>query len=237
MIETMDAALKILHSQDFPLFVRLGLFHYFFAYIHPFYDGNGRTDRFITSYFLKKNFHLLLRLRLSVYIKRNRKAYYKLFEEADSEINRGDLTPFLQEFLRILLGTIEDTIGVLKRKKDPFIPMYVAGYTMNMMTTLGLAISTGVLVNNSILIIENISRYEDLGHCPEEAARIGTKEIAIAILSSTATNLGVFIPIAFAINSKPGVLASSTDLTQTILDTISWRLERDGGPNEEASAI
>ena len=62
----MDAALKILHLQDFPLFVRLGLFHYFFAYIHPFYDGNGRTDRFITSYFLKKNFHLLLGLRLSV---------------------------------------------------------------------------------------------------------------------------------------------------------------------------
>ena len=118
VIETMDAALKILHSQDFPLLVRLGLFHYFFAYIHPFYDGNGRTDRFITSYFLKKNFHLLLGLRLSVYIKRNRRAYYKLFEEADSEINRGDLTPFLHGFLKILLGTIEDTIGVLKRKKD-----------------------------------------------------------------------------------------------------------------------
>ena len=82
------------------------------------YDGNGRTDRFITSYFLKKNFHLLLGLRLSVYIKRNRRAYYKLFEEADSEINRGDLTPFLHGFLKILLGTIEDTIGVLERKKD-----------------------------------------------------------------------------------------------------------------------
>lgn len=36
---------------------------------------------------------------------------------ADSEINRGDLTPFLQGFLKILLGTIEDTIGVLERKK------------------------------------------------------------------------------------------------------------------------
>lgn len=106
VIETMDVALKILHSQDFPFLVRLGLFHYFFAYIHPFYDGNGRTDRFITSYFLKKNFHLLLGLRRSVYIKRNRKAYYKLFEETDSEINRGDLTPFLQGFLKILLGTI-----------------------------------------------------------------------------------------------------------------------------------
>lgn len=40
---------------------------------------------------------------------------------ADSEINRGDLTPFLHGFLKILLGTIEDTIGVLKRKKDQLL--------------------------------------------------------------------------------------------------------------------
>lgn len=118
IIDTMGAALRVLHSSDFPLLVRLGLFHYFFAYIHPFYDGNGRTDRFITSYFLKKGFHELLGLRLSVYIKRNRAKYYKLFAEADSEINRGDLTPFVIGFLQIILGTIEDTINLLKRKRD-----------------------------------------------------------------------------------------------------------------------
>ncbi len=101
-------------------------------------------------------------------------------------------------FLRKLSSTILISVAMPVGIVATFIPMYVAGYTMNMMTTLGLAISTGVLVNNSILIIENISRYEDLGHSPAEAARIGTKEIAVAILSSTATNLGVFIPIAFS---------------------------------------
>ncbi|WP_432642435.1 Fic family protein [Acidaminococcus sp.] len=118
IIKTMESALQLLHSSDFPLLVRLGLFHYFFAYIHPFYDGNGRTDRFITSYFLKKGFHKLLGLRLSVYIKRNKAKYYQLFAEADSEINRGDLTPFIIGFLQIVLGTIEDTISLLKRKHD-----------------------------------------------------------------------------------------------------------------------
>lgn len=54
IISTMNEALKILHREDILVLVRLGLFHYFFAYIHPFYDGNGRTDRFITSYFLGK---------------------------------------------------------------------------------------------------------------------------------------------------------------------------------------
>lgn len=118
IIATMEQALQILHSDKWALWVRLGLFHYFFAYIHPFYDGNGRTDRFITSYFMQKKFHKLIALRLSVYIKKHRSMYYKLFEEADSEINHGDLTPFILGFLRILKGTMEDTIGLLSRKNE-----------------------------------------------------------------------------------------------------------------------
>lgn len=113
----MTQALDVLHSPSMPLLIRLGLFHYFFAYIHPFYDGNGRTDRFITSYYLRTDFHVLLALRLSIFIKKNRAKYYELFTETDSEINRGDLTPFIIGFLEIILGTINDTIALLNRKK------------------------------------------------------------------------------------------------------------------------
>lgn len=116
IIETMNEALKILHEDEYPLLIRLALFHYFFVYIHPFYDGNGRTDRFITSYFLSRTFHPLLGVRLSIYIKRNRSLYYHLLEEADSERNRGDMTPFVIGFLKILIGSAEDTIGLLQRK-------------------------------------------------------------------------------------------------------------------------
>lgn len=118
IIENMKTALEILHSDEYPLLVRLGLFHYLFAYIHPFYDGNGRTDRFITSYFLKREFHTLPALRLSIYIKKNRKMYYDLFKEADSEINRGDLTPFVIGFFKMILGTIENTVNLLNRKNE-----------------------------------------------------------------------------------------------------------------------
>lgn len=118
IIEALDQALRILHSEEYPLLIRLALFHYFFVYIHPFYDGNGRTDRFITSYFLSRQFHRLLAVRLSIYIKRNQSRYYHMLEEADSEKNRGDMTPFVMGFLEILIGSTEDTIGVLSRKNE-----------------------------------------------------------------------------------------------------------------------
>lgn len=78
-----------------------------------------------------------------------------------------------------------------------FILMYACDITMNMMSTLGLAISIGVLVNNAILVFENVFRYRDMGYGPIEAAEKGTGEIAISVLSTTSTNLGVFIPVAF----------------------------------------
>lgn len=118
IIEALDQALRILHSEEYPLLIRLALFHYFFVYIHPFYDGNGRTDRFITSYFLSRKFHRLLAVRLSIYIKRIQSRYYHMLEEADSEKNRGDMTPFVMGFLEILIGSTEDTIGVLSRKNE-----------------------------------------------------------------------------------------------------------------------
>lgn len=64
IIDTMKVALKILNDENTPLLVRVAIFHYLFGYIHPFYDGNGRTARFITSYFLAEHFHYLSALRL-----------------------------------------------------------------------------------------------------------------------------------------------------------------------------
>jgi len=101
---------------------------------------------------------------------------------------------FLQRLSVTLLVAIVMPTAIIAT----FMPMVLANYTLNMMTTLGLAISTGVLVNNSILVIENIIRYKEMGYHPIEAAERGTKEIAIAVLSTTATNLGVFIPVALS---------------------------------------
>jgi HAE1 family hydrophobic/amphiphilic exporter-1 len=101
---------------------------------------------------------------------------------------------FLQRLSVTLLVAIVMPTAIIAT----FMPMALARYTLNMMTTLGLAISTGILVNNSILVIENIIRYKEMGYHPIEAAERGTKEITIAVLSTTSTNLGVFIPVALS---------------------------------------
>lgn len=100
-------------------------------------------------------------------------------------------------FLQRMGATVAVAVAMPTAIIATFIPMYLAGFTLNIMSTLGLAVSVGVLVNNSILVLENIYRYRELGEGPESAAIKGTKEIAASVLSTTATNLGVFIPVAF----------------------------------------
>lgn len=120
ILNNMDAALCLLQDKNIPVLVRTAIFHYLFAYIHPFYDGNGRTSRFISSYTMAKTLHPAICLRLSVTIKKHKATYYSLFTEADSEINRGDLTPFLIGFLRLVLKTAEDSQRLLLRKLNQY---------------------------------------------------------------------------------------------------------------------
>ena len=116
LLAELEAALKILNDNEIPFLVRVSLFHYLFGYIHPFYDGNGRTDRFITSYYLSKHFHVLIALRLSIIIKKQRKKYYDLFKNTDSELNKADMTPFVYGFMLIISDTVDDVINKLNRK-------------------------------------------------------------------------------------------------------------------------
>ena len=121
IIESMTKALEILNDEKIPALIRIAAFHYFFEYIHPFYDGNGRTARFIASYFLAEHLNCLTALRLSVVIKRNRKKYYELFKETDSELNCGDLTPFVYGFISMIADTFDDVENNLDRKMKQWI--------------------------------------------------------------------------------------------------------------------
>lgn len=116
LLTELSMALKILNDDSIPFLVRVSIFHYLFGYVHPFYDGNGRTDRFITSYYLAKHFHVVVALRLSIIIKKQRKKYYDLFQTTDSELNKADLTPFVCGFISIIAETLDDVINKLSRK-------------------------------------------------------------------------------------------------------------------------
>ena len=78
-----------------------------------------------------------------------------------------------------------------------FFLMRMFGFTLNIMSMLGLGLSIGTLVVNAIVILENVTRRMDAGESAKIAAVEGTKEVTIAVIGSTMTNIFVFIPIAF----------------------------------------
>jgi len=75
--------------------------------------------------------------------------------------------------------------------------MYAAGFTLNVISLMGLGISIGILVTNAIVVLENISRHMTMKEDPGHAAEVGTSEIAVAVIASVMTNIVVFTPIAF----------------------------------------
>lgn len=94
-------------------------------------------------------------------------------------------------------GTVIASIAMPVSVAATFLPISLAGFTINSMSLMGLAISVGILVNNAIVVLENISVFEGRGFPAREAASKGTSEIAIAVAASTLTNIVVFAPIGF----------------------------------------
>lgn len=110
IIEAMEAGFAILNDSMIPMIVRIAIFHYLIGYIHPFYDGNGRLSRYISSYFLGKYFDPFVALKLSYVIKKEKKRYFKAFEEANNFKNRGDLTLFVKTFVGFILDAYNELI-------------------------------------------------------------------------------------------------------------------------------
>ncbi len=100
-------------------------------------------------------------------------------------------------FLHTMRGVLVVSLSMPISVMTTFIIMYISGFSLNMMSLMGLAMTVGILVNNSILVLENITRYVQLGHDPKIAAVEGSGEIATAVSSTTLTNVVVFVPIAF----------------------------------------
>lgn len=118
IIQLMEQSLNILNQKDIPALIRISVFHYLFGYIHPFYDGNGRTSRFISSYLLSKDFEFLIGFRLSYTIKAHIKEYYEAFKECNDEKNCGDLTPFIIMFLNIILESFQNLYEALEKRSN-----------------------------------------------------------------------------------------------------------------------
>lgn len=117
IISAMESALEFLWNEDVDILLRISVFHYLFGYIHPFYDGNGRVSRFISSYLLSGELNSLMGYRLSYTIREKLKEYYDAFKTCNDTRNKGDLTPFAEMFLSIICEAETNLCKSLNEKK------------------------------------------------------------------------------------------------------------------------
>src|SRR5688500_13571852 len=78
-----------------------------------------------------------------------------------------------------------------------FIALWAFGYTINLLTLLALVLCIGLVVDDAIVVLENVQRRADLGEPPLVAARRGTRQVAFAVIATTAVLVSVFLPIGF----------------------------------------
>ncbi|MBW2261620.1 MAG: efflux RND transporter permease subunit [Deltaproteobacteria bacterium] len=115
-------------------------------------------------------------------------------------------------FLRSFRPTLAIAIAIPLSVMIAFIPLYFVGYTLNMMTLGGFALGVGMLVDNSIVVIENIYRHIEAGETRRRAAALGAREVGNAIIAATLTTVVVFLPMVF-MEGIPGQLAKGVAST------------------------
>lgn len=128
----------------------------------------------------------------SVFIKENA-------DHVEQELVLGALAAITVIFLFMLdwRSTFISALALPTSIVATFFGMYLVGFSLNMMSLMGLSLSVGFLVDDAIVVRENIFRHIEKGEDPFTAARNGTKEIALAVLATTATILAVFVPVGF----------------------------------------
>jgi multidrug efflux pump len=100
-------------------------------------------------------------------------------------------------FLRSAAATVIPGIAVPLSLIGTFAVMYLLGYSLDNLSLMALTISTGFVVDDAIVMIENISRYLELGESPMQAALTGSSEIGFTIVSLTVSLIAVLIPLLF----------------------------------------
>ncbi len=137
---------------------------------------------------------------INIFPVNNEAQYIKqsLASVADSALYGGVLAVLvLLFFLRNIRSTIVIAVSIPMSIVATFTLIYFCGYTLNIMTLGGLALGIGMLVDNSIVVLENITRLRDMDMSRTEAAIKGTSEVFAAITASTLTTLAVFLPLIF----------------------------------------
>lgn len=105
-------------SDEIPRLQSAIMSHFLFEYVHPFYDGNGRTGRYLLALYLNHDLTMPTVLSLSRTIAENKNAYYKAFMEAEDKLNCGELTLFVNTILGFIRKAQDELIDELEVRVD-----------------------------------------------------------------------------------------------------------------------
>ncbi|MDP2310972.1 MAG: efflux RND transporter permease subunit [Pseudomonadota bacterium] len=100
-------------------------------------------------------------------------------------------------FLRDLRSTLVPTLAIPVSLVGTFLVLWIAGFTLNVFTLFGLVLAIGLVVDDAIVVLENIVRRLEEGDTPYEAALLGTRQIAAAVVATTLSLVVVFLPVVF----------------------------------------
>ena len=111
--KNIEDLIQFMNIKDIPFLVKASIVHFFFEYIHPFYDGNGRFGRYLLSLYLARKLDNLTAFSISYSISRNLDDYYKSFVEVEDVTNYGEITFFVENILKTIKNGQEMIIELL----------------------------------------------------------------------------------------------------------------------------
>src|SRR4030095_10006920 len=100
-------------------------------------------------------------------------------------------------FMRDWRSTLISALALPTSVVATFFFMYIAGFTFNMMTLMGLSLVIGILIDDAVVVRESIYRHMEHGADPMTAAHKGPSEVGLAVMATTFTILAVFLPVGF----------------------------------------
>ena len=111
--KNIEDLIQFMNRKDIPFLIKASISHFFFEYIHPFYDGNGRFGRYLLSLYLARKLDILTAFSVSYSISKNLDDYYKSFVEVEDVTNYGEITFFVENILKTIKNGQEMIIELL----------------------------------------------------------------------------------------------------------------------------
>lgn len=120
----LERMIDFIENSKLPSLIKIAISHYYFAYTHPFYDGNGRVGRFLSAIYLSKNYSFLTSLSLSTGSLLEKSTYYKAFDMTNKPISKGEINFFVDSFLEILIKGQEQIMENLYQRSVRIVENY-----------------------------------------------------------------------------------------------------------------